>query len=938
MMRESLQSNSPYTLIERAAHWGVNVQQRSSPGAATELNPAGTVSGLHIYSLHNWFRISRVGNTFTSACSRDGINWVTISQQTLALSNSLHVGMFVSGANGTYASKAIFSNVAITTANPSPTVNITAPLQNTSVTTGSLLTISANAADANGSVSRVDFYYGSTLIGSDETAPYTISWNVPGGGRYYLTAKAVDNQGAITTSIPVLIIVPCTFTNAKITGTVIGTPGSWAGQGNTRDKAFDEDVTSFFDASEDVAWTGLALAKDYRVTGINFYPREQFSGRMMGGRFEGSNTADFTSGVVVLATIDVEPLYEWNCVTITNTSAFRYIRYICAPGGVGNVAEIEFYGVEVVPNVAPTVSVNSPANGATFTAPASITLTAVAADADGTVSKVEFFNGATKLGEDLTSPYSYSWTGVAAGTYTITAKATDNVLASTTSSAISVVVNTPTAQSPFNGTPWPIPGTVEAENYDLGGQGVAFNELTAGNSGNAYRTDAVDIEGASEGGHNIGWVQAGEWLEYTVNVTAGTYTIDARVAAVTTGRTFQLQLDGTTIGNFTIPNTGGWQAWQTVSITGINLSAGLKVLRMNATTSEFNLNRLVFTRTNVNVAPTVNISSPSNGTTYVAPASIQINANAADADGTVSKVEFFNGSTKLGEDLSNPYSFNWSGVVAGSYTISVRATDNQGAITNSSTVSITVNPASTQTPYGGTAWVIPGTIEAENYDVGGQNIAFNELSAGNSGNVYRFDAVDIEACSEGGFNVGWVQNGEWLEYTVNVTQAGVYSLQARVASNTSTGSVQFEMNGLNITGVLSVPFTGGWQNWQSIAQTGFSLTAGVHVLRMKMTGNDFNVNRIEFIRSGGSARSLDVMAELQPSASVFPNPLGESGLLYLGSENTVSVKILNASGVVVFEKQHWNSENPLDLNALTQGIYQVVINNGGTLETSKLVR
>ena len=89
-------------------------------------------------------------------------------------------------------------------------------------------------------------------------------------------------------------------------------------------------------------------------------------------------------------------------------------------------------------NQAPTCSIASPANGATFTAPASVTINASAADSDGTIAKIEFFQGATKLGEDLTSAYSHTWSNVAAGTYSLTAKATDNSNAGTTSAAVSI--------------------------------------------------------------------------------------------------------------------------------------------------------------------------------------------------------------------------------------------------------------------------------------------------------------------------------------------------------------------------------------------------------------------------------------------------------------------------------------------------------------------
>src|SRR5437762_1330740 len=99
-------------------------------------------------------------------------------------------------------------------------------------------------------------------------------------------------------------------------------------------------------------------------------------------------------------------------------------------------------------NNKPLVSITSPANNATFTAPATITINATASDTDGTVAKVEFFQGATKLGEDTTTPYSFVWSGVAAGGYSLTAKATDNAQGKTTSSPVNITVNGQTNSPP----------------------------------------------------------------------------------------------------------------------------------------------------------------------------------------------------------------------------------------------------------------------------------------------------------------------------------------------------------------------------------------------------------------------------------------------------------------------------------------------------------
>src|SRR5436190_7589745 len=99
-------------------------------------------------------------------------------------------------------------------------------------------------------------------------------------------------------------------------------------------------------------------------------------------------------------------------------------------------------------NNKPLVSITSPANNATFTAPATITINATASDTDGTVAKVEFFQGATKLGEDTTTPYSFVWSGVAAGGYSLTAKATDNAGATATSNGVNITVNAVSNNNP----------------------------------------------------------------------------------------------------------------------------------------------------------------------------------------------------------------------------------------------------------------------------------------------------------------------------------------------------------------------------------------------------------------------------------------------------------------------------------------------------------
>lgn len=159
------------------------------------------------------------------------------------------------------------------------------------------------------------------------------------------------------------------------------------------------------------------------------------------------------------------------------------------------------------------------------------------------------------------------------------------------------------ASSPFGGSPAPIPGTIEAENYDIGGEGVAYHDTTAGNTGGVYRVNEnVDVSatGAPEpAGFHVSYTRVGEWLKYTVNAAEGIYTLNARVASVGAGGTFHVEIDGVNVtGAMTVPNTGAWQTYRTISKSGIAIAGGPHVLRLSmdttANTSIGNVNWISF--------------------------------------------------------------------------------------------------------------------------------------------------------------------------------------------------------------------------------------------------------------------------------------------------------------------------------------------------------
>jgi hypothetical protein len=143
---------------------------------------------------------------------------------------------------------------------------------------------------------------------------------------------------------------------------------------------------------------------------------------------------------------------------------------------------------------------------------------------------------------------------------------------------------------------------------------------------------------------------------------------------------------------------------------------------------------------------------------------------------------------------------------------------------------------------------VPGLISAENY------AGFYDTTAGNSGGQYRNDNVDIENTTDAGgyWNVGWIAAGEWLEYPINVTQAGTYQLEARVASLGGGGMFTMEIGGSTLGGgAYSVGATGGWQNWTTLTKNIGNLTAGNKTLRFQVQAGGFNVNWFRLSIAGG---------------------------------------------------------------------------------------
>lgn len=164
-------------------------------------------------------------------------------------------------------------------------------------------------------------------------------------------------------------------------------------------------------------------------------------------------------------------------------------------------------------------------------------------------------------------------------------------------------------------------------------------------------------------------------------------------------------------------------------------------------------------------------------------------------------------------------------------------------------------------PYYGTPQTIPGRIEAETYDTGGEGVAYHDCEATNHGGAFRpAEGVDLENCSEGTVNVGWMCSGEWFNITLDAPFAGPFDVRSRVASQATGGSFRLESDGVDVSGPIAVPVTGGWQSWTNVWSR-VVLPKGERTLRFQNTASgEYNVNYFHFYSAADFDRDDDVDA------------------------------------------------------------------------------
>lgn len=470
-------------------------------------------------------------------------------------------------------------------ANPNtpPNVSITAPFDGASYKAPAMVVLEAAASDDDGTVQQVAFYANGGLIGVDTSSPYGVAWNAAVPGSYLITAIATDDHFSTSTSAPI--------------------------------------------------------------------------------------------------------------------------------------------HVTILANTPPTVTLTAPLDNSTFTSPALVTIDATAADPDGGVQQVAFFANGVPIGTDAVSPFSVAW-APALGTYTLTAVATDNQGATTTSAVVHVTID-------------PMPGRTNVALASNGGTAIASSVLSANYpASGTINGDRKGLNWGAGGGWNDGTPNAGpDWLEVDFR---GIKLIE-EVNVFSMQDTYSSPIDPTPTLTFAYWGLRGfnvqyWDGLQWVDVpngvvTNNNLvwrkvvfaPLATNKIRIWVTAALNGYARMMEVEawgvaSGINAPPDVAITSPAEGTSFSSPPSITVSANASDSDGVVQQVAFFANGTQIGVDTTAPYSVTWNAPAAASYTLTAVATDGDGASQTSLPVHIVVKPpnvapsVSITNPTSGSSYVTPVTV------------------------------------------------------------------------------------------------------------------------------------------------------------------------------------------------------------------------------------
>tara|TARA_B110000211_G_C14055661_1_gene543212 strand:- start:158 stop:2122 length:1965 start_codon:yes stop_codon:yes gene_type:complete len=315
------------------------------------------------------------------------------------------------------------------------------------------------------------------------------------------------------------------------------------------------------------------------------------------------------------------------------------------------------------------------------------------------------------------------------------------------------------------------------------------------------------------------------------------------------------------------------------------------------------------------------------------PFSIDLKTVFEDLETTDNNLIYtYTGNSNINVSITNGVAtisslLNWSGTETITFTVE----DEMGSKVSDNSIFTVANLFTGQTPFGGTPINIPGRVESEDYDIGAAGAAYNEVATSYepepSTNPYRPNSdPDVANYSGGDYGVGYIEDGEWLEYTVNVTKTGWYNLVYRIAqptdqSNTPVGKIKLSVDNNEWVEATDMMYTSGWSSYEDVEyEYARYLTAGIHLLKVEFERGNVNIDYIDILDSPTNTSNEVSVSNF----SVYPNPA--TSVLNLRGDFKEAV-IFNQLGKIVLK----TTENKIDVSGFSRGIYYVKFNNASSM-------
>ena len=428
------------------------------------------------------------------------------------------------------------------------------------------------------------------------------------------------------------------------------------------------------------------------------------------------------------------------------------------------------------------------------------------------------------------------------------------------------VLNSTELREPFNGAPVELPGTINVTEFDKGAQNVSYNK--------ASRTGTSSMQ--SDG-----------WMEYTVDVKEdGIYSFDAEVASTSSSGVFHLaeySLDGLKyLSDFiAVPNTGSTTDFQVMhGELKMPLTAGQHRICLNIDKGGFYIKSIAFQKEEQD--ENISVSFVDSPVEILGGEKATITVDASSKTSTINNVKVYINNLLVATLTEAPYTVEYEPTGNGKVTVTAIATDAEG---HSNSASYTLKVTAKREPFtAGKPATLPGTLQAEYYDKGGEGAAYHDNDAQNQGDAnYRAsEGVDI-VNGNNGRALGYTSTGEWVEYTIDVQEAGNYSFKATVSSgvNNSGFSINLNKNG-KITKLadIRVPQTGNnsWDTYRVVEGTlSQPLEAGEQILRIVITGSNCNIDKIQFTNTATGIIDINNdAASQQGSYDLFGRKVNDS--------------------------------------------------------------